>query len=134
MAVRLFAIVVLLAAGVMAVRAQHSESVQSPARPAATAPHPAATTRHEPAQTASPTSASKPVSSKTTARPPDMKTVVARIQRRIDEELPATPASPAIAKPTRSSVAPALTPTPNRRVRLVWRVSLVWPDELTEQP
>lgn len=134
MATRLFAVVVLLASAAMGVRAQHAEASNDSGTATAPASRSAATTQHAQAQAASPTAVSKPLSSKTTARPTDMRAVVDRIQRRIDEELPATRAVPSVAKPARASAAAGPTPPPNTRVHLVWRVSLVWPDELTEQP
>ena len=86
-------------------------------------------------QTPAPTAA--PAAPKTEAaapKPPNVKSVVERIQKRIDDEVtkPAAEHAPASAPKTaaRPKATPALSPA--RRIRLVWRVDVVWPEELTQ--
>jgi hypothetical protein len=83
---------------------------------------------HEPEPKTAPTT-TKP----SPAKPPDMSTIVERIQKRIDDEVlkPASartaPKKP-VTRPTEPRAA-AASPA-DRRIRLRWRVSLIWPEEL----
>ncbi|MEO8481044.1 MAG: hypothetical protein ABI634_02470 [Acidobacteriota bacterium] len=103
-------IMYLLTAGVAALGGQSHEAEHKPAP----APAPAA---------------AKP----SPVKPPDMKTVVDRIQRRIDEEV-VGPSTERASNARRQSAARAVpqpkSSAPDRRIRLLWRVSLIWPDEL----
>lgn len=86
---------------------------------------------HEPERKAPP-AAAKPAS----AKAPDMSTVVERIQKRIDDEVgkPAAPrAAAAPKKPVRRADDRNTAAAPDRRIRLLWRVSLIWPAELVEE-
>ncbi len=85
-----------------------------------------------------PTTATTATTDSPTARPPDVKTVVDRIQRRIASELIPQAARPAGGAPAgrlqsragQDNVAPA---GKNRgRIHLEWRLSLVWPTILTD--
>lgn len=83
----------------------------------------------EPAHPASPPAA-KPAAPK----PPDISTIVERIQQRIDEEV-VKPAAARTAAATRKPAARASDGSKpaapaDRRIRLLWRVALIWPDEL----
>ena len=90
--------------------------------------------------TPKPTVKAKPAAPKPASKTgPDVKTVVERIQKRIDEELGPARAQkpPSVRTPAPRSVVGAQTipvqPSP-RRVRLTWRAELVWPDELAQLP
>jgi hypothetical protein len=104
----------------------------APATPAQSPAAAAASDKPAPAS-AEPTSTS-PEKPKSSTPPPDMKTVVERIQKRIEEEVTkpeaarhTTSRKPA---PPRRHTAAAPPAEPNRRVRLTWRASLVWPEDL----
>jgi hypothetical protein len=105
--------------------------------PAMTAQSPAGAAANDTPSPASaePTSPS-PEKPKAPTPPPDMKTVVERIQKRIEEEVTgpeaarrATPKKPAASH--RAAAAP--TPKADGRVHLTWRASLVWPEDLTDR-
>jgi hypothetical protein len=96
----------------------------------------------KPVQSPTGSTAAKPASQPATATsespkpsmpPPDMKTVVERIQKRIEEEVTKPEAARrATAKKPVTSRHSAAAPSvePDRRVHLTWRASLVWPDDL----
>lgn len=107
------------------------------AEPALLAQHgaPAAQPAPTPARVAAPVAA-VPVA--TPAQPSDVKAVVDRIQKRIASEVGAQASRAEVGAPTgrsqphaaRGAVGPVRThPT---RIRLAWRLSLVWPAELTD--
>jgi hypothetical protein len=81
-----------------------------------------------------PTPAPKPAA----AKPPDITTIVERIQQRIDAEVgkpAAVRAAAASRKPAPRSPESTKTTTPSdRRIRLSWRIQLIWPTELTATP
>jgi hypothetical protein len=108
------------------VRGQHATTPDTPATQTE------ASKSVEPGQAPKP--AVRPVVPPARPRTPDVKTVVDRIQKRIDQELgpaaaPRTPPKPLLSRTTAAPVAASPTP---RRIHLTWRASLVWPDELTE--
>jgi hypothetical protein len=91
------------------------------------------TTEHAPAR-ATPTPRTSPTSS---SKPPDVKSVVERIQKRIDDEVTKPATARGAAPPQRKAASPGsattLAPTlPARRIRLSWRVTLAWPEALTQ--
>ena len=67
-------------------------------------------------------------------KPPNVKSVVERIQKRIDDEVTKPAAEHAPASAPKAAARPKATPalSPARRIRLVWRMDLVWPEELTQ--
>lgn len=88
---------------------------------------------HEPGHQASPAPAKPSTTKPSTAKPPDMSAIVERIQQRIDEEV----VKPAAARTAGTSRKPVVRASPRRvatppdhRIRLLWRVSLIWPEEL----
>ena len=60
----------------------------------------------------------------TTARPETIEEIVARVQRRLAMETARPAPATTAARPT--------PPAPGARVTLVWRPSIVWPDELLD--
>ena len=84
-------------------------------------------------QVTTPTAAAGPKTEPAAPKPANVKSVVERIQKRIDDEVtkPAaehtSASSPRAARP---KAEPALPPA--RRIHLVWRMALVWPQELTQ--
>jgi hypothetical protein len=67
----------------------------------------------------------------TAAKPANIQTIVERIQQRIDAEVVKPAAARATtARRARGAAAPARRAAVDRRIRLSWRVSLVWPPEL----
>jgi hypothetical protein len=90
---------------------------------------------HDPAPAKpAPPPAAAPEKPKPVTPPPDMKTVVERIQKRIEEEVtrPEAARRAATKKPAASKNAAPIAPTADaaHRVRLTWRASLVWPEDL----
>jgi hypothetical protein len=86
---------------------------------------------HEPAHQASPA----PTKSSTT-KPPDVSAIVERIQKRIDEEVVKPAAARAGSTPRKPAVRAAqqnVATPPDGRIRLQWRVSLIWPEELVAE-
>jgi len=136
-------LVYLLTGGMAALAGQHAPASAAPEHKAPAAAKSADT----PSGTAAPapdTKTSAHVASEATApaksaaagpsKPPNMKAIVERIQHRIDEEV-LKPAASRAANPPRKPVAHASTGAqpivvPDRRIRLSWRVSLIWPAEL----
>lgn len=82
----------------------------------------------EPGQTPAPATA-KPAST----TPPDMSTIVERIQKRIDDEVGKPAAARAPKRPSPRTGSQTVAPV-DRRIRLLWRVSLIWPAELAAEP
>lgn len=69
------------------------------------------------------------------AKPPDMSAIVERIQKRIDDEVVKPAAARAATTPRKPPARPAeqkASVPPDRRIRLLWRVSLIWPQELVD--
>jgi hypothetical protein len=94
----------------------------------------AAEPQKTPASPTAPAAGSKP-------KPPDMKKVVERIQQRIEDEVvkPAAARSATTPKRSATSAHPSAVPEASdaataRRIRLSWRVSLVWPADLSDRP
>lgn len=117
----------LVAGGVAVAVAQSHDSM--PAKPVQSST--ASTT----AKPASPPAAVTPETPKPSMPPPDMKTVVERIQKRIEEEVtkPEEARRSAAKRPTLSrphATSPSAPAESSHRVRLTWRASLVWPDDL----
>jgi hypothetical protein len=101
----------------------------TPAKPVQPAPSSIAT------KSASQPTAATPETPKPSLPPPDMKTVVERIQKRIEEEVtkPEEARRGAAKKPTLSrphTTSPSAPAESSHRVRLTWRASLVWPEDL----
>jgi hypothetical protein len=94
----------------------------------------AATSSDKPSPASAEPASTSPEKPKLPAPPPDMKTVVERIQKRIEEEVTKPEAARHTASrkpaPPRRHTTAAPPAEPNRRVRLTWRASLVWPDDL----
>jgi hypothetical protein len=93
------------------------------------------TTASTAAKPASQAAAVTPETPKSSLPPPDMKTVVERIQKRIEEEVtkPEEARRGAAKKPTLSRPHATLPSAPaesSHRVHLTWRASLVWPEDL----
>jgi hypothetical protein len=86
-------------------------------------------------QTQEPPGHAAPAASKPSGPRPDISAIVERIQKRIDNEV----AKPAAARPTPSTKPSARTAQPRAattrdgRIRLTWRVSLIWPQELVAE-
>lgn len=100
----------------------------TPAQPAAAAKPAPATEKPEPAA-----AAAKPTRQPAAGGPTSAAAALARIAKRLDEELgPRKPNPQEPAAPT-ARRRPPPDPAPPRRLRLAWRLSLVWPDELTER-
>ena len=86
-------------------------------------------------QASTPAAQGPPKATPTTARrPPDVKSVVERIQRRINDEVTRPAAGHAAAPVADAGTGrkSAATLAPARRIHLVWRVDLVWPEALTQ--
>lgn len=86
-----------------------------------------------------PPPAAAPETPKPSMPPPDMKTVVERIQKRIEEEVTkpeaarrTTAKKPATSR--RGAASPSAPAESSHRVHLTWRASLVWPEELADRP
>ncbi len=83
---------------------------------------------HEP-EPKTPAAPAKPA----TTKPADMSAIVERIQKRIDDEVVKPAAARAAAAPRKPRTAEQKAPAPlDRRIRLLWRVSLIWPQELVD--
>ncbi|HWB29838.1 MAG TPA: hypothetical protein VG736_04985 [Vicinamibacterales bacterium] len=96
----------------------------------------AATSSDKPSPASAEPASTSPEKPKLPAPPPDMKTVVERIQKRIEEEVtrPEAARRATTKKPAASRrVAAAPPPKPDGRVHLTWRASLVWPEDLTDR-
>jgi len=76
-----------------------------------------------------------PAAAKPSTNPPDISAIVERIQKRIDNEVVKPAARPATrsTRPAAGTAQPRAATTRDGRIRLTWRVSLIWPQELVAE-